>query len=138
MGKKSYIKIAEENLLGVCKEFDELNNVLDGIQYFGNSYLNDYERRKFSEAFFEVRRIVDTAFRRNISRLFMLSGVGGDKAKKYAQKKLRELFREEPIRYSVMQFLDKYGNYSGSYLVEDEENFRKEVKEKLDKVEKNE
>jgi len=126
------IKEAERNVVRTCRVFDELNKILDAVSMFANEYLTEDERREFSDKFLEVRRIFDSAFRRNIFNLFCISTVGGEEAKEYAREKLEELFSEEPIKKSVAAFLSQHG-YSTVLSVSKEKELREAVRMELGK-----
>jgi len=133
MSKRNYIKEAEQNVVNVARAYQDFLDVLDALAVFGNNYCNEYiGGKKFFEGLAMMREAAYHEYTNASMNAMMFTGVGGEEATKYAREKFERAFgKRDGIKYSVMQFLDQYGRHPGSYMTNDEEEFRKQVDEKL-------
>ena len=122
------IKQAEENLVNICKVFDDLQEILKAISSVGNKYCHEYvAKNDFLEGLQMMTRAIDKEHANAVRNCFMFAGVGGEKAKQYSLKMFREIFNEKE-RFAIMHFLDKYGQIPSSYKSTEEEEFRRQAK----------
>lgn len=132
---RDYAKEAEKNMVKVAREFELMLEVLDGLAVFGNNYTHEWIGGKH---FFEGLTMMRDAIYREYSiasmNAMMFAGLkNSEESKKFIKEKLERMFSgRDSVKYSVMNFLESTGRYPSSYLTEDEEKFREQVKENLD------
>ena len=134
MGNKNYVKEAEKNVVRIAKHLDDMFKVVDALERFGNKFFI-YQNARDRDLFFAgVQNIRDALYSRYtfmLSQCFNFVGVGGEEAKKYSFEKFKEQFGD--TLYSVMHFLDQYGNHPSWYAAEVDKEFRKQAKELIEK-----
>lgn len=132
--KKSYIKEAEQNVLNQAKFWSDFIGFIDSLDYSTVNRLCDYSDRDtkelFNEGFRKLRAAAAQAESNALARCYMIQGVGGKEAAGYSKKVAGTIFKED---YSVMQWLDSFYRLPSSWNCEDEDNFRKEIDEELNK-----
>jgi len=134
----SYIKKAERNLVNICKSFNDVMKITDALSHFGGNYCQlPANRDMFYEGMHKIRMALLSEHYRAESALLTFVAVGGKEAQDYSKKEFEKYFNEEERR-SVMQFLDKYGSIPSSWRVEEEKDFRKEAKKKINENKNNE
>jgi len=125
-----FIKQAEEMAIARAKEMSDMLEVLDALNMAGGRMFQIPEQIKdFSDGMQLIRKSFYAKYLNAISDCFLMVGVGGEKAAEYSREKFEELFSGN--RYTIMNFLDKYGNIPTSYKTKDEKEFRDEAKELL-------
>ncbi|GEM_PF-4333676 len=130
---RNYIKEAEQNCINICREFQDCLEFLKALEHFGNAYCNEYiSENKFFKGLRIIREAVNNEFAEAICRLFLLAGVGGDEAIKYSREQFKKYFSGSH-RTAVIQFLDKHGKVPSSYSAETDDEFRRQIQEKLAK-----
>lgn len=127
----TFIKKAEKNVINISKELSDILEILDGLSRIGNRYLQIEEDKKiYFEGLKNMRYAIYKKFVQSIAQCFYMVGVGGEEAKQYSREQAREIFNG---KYSVMQYLDKYGMIPGAWKGDDEKQFKKELKEAIEK-----
>jgi hypothetical protein len=128
------IKEAEANVIKVAKAWSYALEFCDALASFVNNMCNEYMGK---EQFFEGLQIMRGAMYHEyvnaIRNCFLFSAVGGEESKKFSLEMFKEAFRDEPMRYTVMQFLEANGRVPGSYKTDDEKEFRRQAKEAIKK-----
>ena len=136
--KKNFIQEAEQNLVNICKTFDDILLVFDALRTFGDRYCHEYVgKSEFFEGLKMMRKAIYHEQAEAIRNCFVFVGVGGETAAKYSKEKFKEIFCSKK-RYSIMQFLDKFGQLPSWYSANDHKEFRKQGKEICSEIEKNE
>lgn len=132
---RDMIKEAERNCVNIAKEMTDMLEVLDTLRSFGNNFLDDYGidgKKEYFEGLQMMRRSIYYKYIDMISRCFDFADVGGDEAKKYSREQFNKHFNGD-TKYTIMQYLDRYGRIPASYVTEDEEEFRRQAVEVGDK-----
>jgi len=132
MNDRDFLKEAEQNVLNRARDMDLSINLINAFIHRYSSMMPERYARKFGEKMSEAREIIFSAYGETIMDLFMFTGVGGDEATEYAREKMKERFNTEDdgIKYSIMQLLERNGKVSW-YNINDEKEFRNQVKEKV-------
>jgi len=130
--RQHLIKQTERNLVNICRAFDDFMEILDAMQRFGNKYTKSAIREEFFEGLQKMYRATYQSHCMAIRDCFSFVGAGGDEAMKYSREQFKKIF-DEKERTCVMQFLDKYGRVPSSYQLKDEEEFRQQAKEVIEK-----
>jgi len=134
MGYESkFIEKAERNLVNICKMWDDVDCFTDALQTFGNRMTHEYIGKKdFFDGLQLIIRAISAERADAIAKVFCFVGVGGEEAKEYSKKQFEDIFGEKNhIKYSIMHFLDKYGQTPSWYSEEDDKEFRKQAKDIL-------
>ncbi len=127
----SFVKNAERMCINRAKEMTDMLAIVDALAHAGGRmFKTPYQIEDFSEGLRLIRRSFHDKYVQAIADCFHFVGIGGEEAKKYSKEKLNETFGKED-RYCIMHLLDQYGNTPDSYNGNDDEEFRKEIKNKL-------
>lgn len=133
----SFVAEARKNILECALEIKRANAFVDALERFGWSLLNpNYQPSERSEQFQEgiskIRRALHSKLCERLSDGFMFLGVD-DGLKDLSLERLGDYFTEKggTCRRSVMQFLDRWGNLPPGWKVQDETDFRDEVRGKI-------
>lgn len=134
MSKRKYLKKVEENLLNIVTELQVAREYVEALQRFGNhvfrdQYGSDYhgEVEKFEKGIDLIYRAISMRYNEKIADCFKFVGLS-EKLEQFSREKLKEHFSTENGEvYSVMQFLNKYGNRPNSYYANEENEFRQEI-----------
>ena len=128
------IKQAEANLVNVCKSFQDAITFTEALANFGLRFCHEHVATKeFLEGICKIQSALFTEQNYAIAQCFHFVGVGGEEAKKYSRELFEEVFCGEK-RYSIMQFLDKYGQIPSSYKSKDREEFAKQAKQRFEET----
>lgn len=124
---KSLIKQAEQNVINVSKEIQELMKVLESVRFACNKYLEwGDDAKEYNEAWIKIYRLMSLKYYQNIDKSFCFAGIGGEKAKEYAYEKFKEYFKDDKC---VEIFLNTQGVISNSFKYERSDELKKEAKE---------
>jgi len=127
----SFIKEAEKNVIRTARSFEDLLKVLDAMNNFGNRACHEFVGQKeFFDGLHQMRLAILKEYSHALSQCFIFVGVGGEDAAKYSREKFKEYFGEE--RMAIMHFLEDFGQRPSSWLRDDEKEFQKQAKDKID------
>ncbi len=123
------VKKCEQNVVNIAKSFQTALDALQAFANMGNRYCKDHiAKKEFFEGFTIMRKALQIELTHAISDCIAFTGVGGEEALKYAREQFESTFVGKE-RYTVMQFLDKYGQIPRFYAQEEEQELRKQLKE---------
>ena len=126
-----YIKKAEQEIVKTAKAYEEMFNVLESLEQFGNRACKDHiGKKRFFEGLQIMRDAVNSEYTHTIRNCFMFAGVGGEDALAYSKQKFKEWFGRDDTH--IMSFLEEWGNLPSWYKTDVEEEFRKQCKEKIE------
>jgi hypothetical protein len=131
---KDFIKESEKMVISRVKHLQKSMELLDELNWGFNSYIPERYRIEFSKYMTKARDVLYRSFSEGIINVMRLNGVGGKEAEKYSIEQMKELFSEEH-RYNIMGLLAKDG-VSTSYFSEDDKEFRKQMKKRLEDLKK--
>lgn len=130
---KSLLKEAEKNIVRRAKWLEDVFTIIDALERFAyNIDATANARSYMMEGIDQLRNGMYRAYYKAIHDCFVFANVGGDDVAEYSKKMFKEYFGNDDV--CIMNFLDKFGRIPNSWLVEDEENFRKEGKEIMKKM----
>jgi hypothetical protein len=130
----SLLKDAEKNVLKTAKELELAQKYMTALAHFGNTVFRyEEERDEFFKGLKICRNAVYSRYCNAILDCFMFSSIGGEEMKEYQKEIFATQFKEDDIKYSVMQFLEEWGNLPRGWKKSDEEKFRKEAAEFIEK-----
>lgn len=88
------IKQAEEKVINLCKEMDDMISICDALICAGNKF---FEREDMRADYFKglslMRGAIFNKYQESLARCFVLSGVGGDKASEYSRETFKKMFK---------------------------------------------
>lgn len=129
MSNKSYIKEAEQNVINQAKFWTEFVELIDSMRYSIYNKLDSHKsKEKFEEGLSLLRVAAWEEQQFALARCFCISGVGGKESEDFSKEQANRIFGG---KYSSIQWLDKWNRVPSSWLVKDEESFRKELDDKL-------
>jgi hypothetical protein len=127
----NFIKQAEQNSINIAKTLADITTLLDAFGSLGHNFFNDYdtaEKDDYFQGLKLMRKAIYSKFTQKISQCFAFVGVGGKEAEKFSKQYAKTMFGDDA---QVMHLLDKYGMMPSSWKTADQEEFRKELKDKL-------
>lgn len=128
-----YLKQAEQNVVNRAKVYNDFLEIIDAFSRFGNKVCNDRTSKdKFFQGLQLIRDAIYAEQSMALRECFYFVGVGGKEAESYSREMFKKVFGED---YSIMQFLDQWGNIPSSYKISTEEEFRFECKKKIEELE---
>ena len=128
----SLVEQAEKQLVKDAKHYEDLLRVIEAIGSFGSRACHEYVGREdFMDGIRLLRIAIMKEQHRALSHCFIFAGVGGGEAEKYSREKFKGYFIDDEDRYAVIHFLEEFSHMPTGWLVEDEEKFREEAKEKF-------
>ena len=127
---KSYIKEAEQNVINQAKFWHEFLEFVRSMELGINNATDRWSpgREKFAQAFDLLRQAAYTEQQHAMARCFALVGVGGEAAEQFAKERARKIFSADR---SVVSWLDSWNRLPSSWMSEDEEGLRTELKGRL-------
>jgi len=128
------VKRAEQNIINICKRFEDFYRVIECMEHFGHAYIDDPRHKdNFWEGINMMKDSINAQHAEHCRRALTFAAIGGDESKEYSLQLLEDAFgTRDGMRSTVMHFLDEYGRRPSSWRVDDEELFRKQVKDKLE------
>lgn len=130
------LKIAETNVVALCKELTSVLTMLDALRTFGYRFFQGpgidatLEQASFYEGLDKITQAVRIKQAKEISHAFMFTGIGGEQVHALALEKFQKVFDPEQ-RYIVIQFLDKYGHIPAEYKSSVDQQLRDEAEAAL-------
>lgn len=127
---KSYIKEAEQNVISQAKFWHEFLEFVRSMESGINNATDRWSpgREKFAQAFDMMRQAVYMEHQHALARCFALVGVGGERAEQFSKEQAQRIFGNNQ---SVIQWLDTWNRLPSSWMTEDEEGLRTELKERM-------
>lgn len=134
--KSDLIRTAEQNVLNRVREAQNWIKIMRAINYAGMSFFPPRTLDTCAESWYRGMRMAEDALYHKLceyqAEAMLFVGVGGEETEKFAREKFRERFgldEDGNGHYEIMSLLDPYLNVPGSYLVDDEIEFREQAKE---------
>jgi hypothetical protein len=129
MSDNSLISQAEQNLVNICRAFDDTQNFLDAMRNFGQHYIT---REAHKELFFEGLQKLNTAhqaaFSDAIRSCFTFTAAGSGEALAYSKERFKKAFgTDEGMQIGIMNYLDRHGQIPQGWRTDVEDAFRKEA-----------
>ena len=126
-----YLKQAEQNVVNRAKAYNDFLEIIDALSRFGIKACSSQSKDKFFQGLQLMRDAIYTDQSMALRECFYFVGVGGKEAESYSKEMFKNAFGED---YSIMQFLEKWGNIPISYSALVEEEFRDECKQKIEEL----
>lgn len=125
------VKQAERNLINTAKTFEDVLQLMDALNHFGNAACHQYVgQEQFFEGLNKMRMALLNEYSHAMSQCFIFVGVGGEEAQEYSREKFMDYFGEDGI--TVMHFLERFGHMPNSWNINDEKEFKKQARSKID------
>jgi len=133
---RDFVKEAEQNIVNQAVFFKDLISVIDILGRATRSYFPEYNNRDkedFSKGMNLIYSALHSQYVKRQSDLLIFASIGGEEAKQFSLNKFKEMYgKDAEERYSIMHFLDKFGNTPANWLTDEEEQFREQLAGKLD------
>ena len=126
-----YLKQAEQNVVNRAKAYNDFLEIIDALSMFGSKACSSKSKDKFFQGLQLMRDAIYEDQSMALRECFYFVGVGGKEAESYSRKMFKTVFGED---YSIMQFLERWGNLPTSYSSLIEEEFRDECRKKIEEL----
>ena len=130
------VQEAQQQALNTAKTFTDLRTLLDALASFGNRATHQHVGKDdFFNGLSLIRNAIAKEHDHALANLFLLTGVGGPEALNYSQEQFKKWFGEK--QHHIMSFLEEFGTLPSFYRADKEQQFLKDIKEEIDKIDEN-
>lgn len=129
---ESLLESAEKQIVNSAVATSDMVKIVHALRNAAYKFIPE---KRLPKALGALDTFLDQVYSSHVeheSNLLVFVGVGGEEAKKYSLEQFKKYFNEND-QYMIMHFLQSNGSYPSGWSKEEEEKFRQEAKDKLNK-----